>query len=64
MPKFRVEFDCENAAFGETDADRLAEAGRLLSNLAEKLTDWSQGYPQGNIRDANGNTVGHWTFSQ
>lgn len=64
MPKFRVEFDCDNAAFGETDLERLSEAARILATLAGKLACGTQGYPTGHVRDFNGNTVGHWTFSQ
>jgi hypothetical protein len=66
MSKFILEIDCDNAAFGESEADVASELGRILYQLALRFTDGSDG-PEirhnGRPMDANGNSVGSWTYS-
>lgn len=45
----------ENAAFGETEESRNQEAGRILRELGDKL---SNGVLPESLRDINGNKVG------
>lgn len=66
--KFNLSIDLENAAFsadieGDSNARNALEVSRILSQLANRLymeATISRGNI-GNLRDANGNTVGRWT---
>jgi hypothetical protein len=51
----RVEFDTDNAAFG--NGDLATEAARLLRDAAERI---EQGATTGALRDLNGNKVGYF----
>lgn len=51
---FRVEFHTDNAAF-----EHDSEVPRILTGIADKV---EQGQRSGQIRDANGNTVGWWRW--
>lgn len=53
---FKVEFSTGNAAFAD---DPDGEPARILREIAKKLAD---GARDGNIRDANGNTIGWWLY--
>lgn len=53
---FRLTFKTGNAAFQE-NGDPALEAARLLRVIADKL---DEGYTDGPIMDANGNSVGTW----
>lgn len=55
----RIEMD--NAAFGETEGERLAEAARILREAADELVQ--RGLVQRSLRDLNGNTTGSYHFS-
>ena len=54
--------DMDNAAFGETEEDRLAEAARILREVADNLVDRGVCDTRG-LRDLNGNSVGNYHFS-
>ena len=56
MARITVDFETGNAAF----EDPRAELTRILTGVADRLADG--GADTGTITDANGNTVGHWTF--
>jgi hypothetical protein len=55
--KLRIEIDCDNAAFGETDLDRGHALAVLLRELADDL-EGGEGVPRG-LLDVNGNTCGN-----
>lgn len=57
--KFKLEINCDNAAFGKTDEDRGVEVARLLSRASEQV---SCGCIMWQIHDANGNNVGGFDF--
>lgn len=59
--RLNVRFSMDNAAFGETDEDRLAEAARILRDMANRLE--ARGLGQFALQDLNGNTVGEYHFS-
>jgi len=59
--KFKVEIDVSNSAFGETDEERNSEIVRILKKVIMQLNsgcNWSLC-----LKDLNGNTVGHYKFS-
>lgn len=60
--RLRLEMKTTNAAFGDSFDDKAAEAARILRALADHLESMTQGYPMGNLRDANGNGVGSWSW--
>jgi hypothetical protein len=64
MARFTVEFDCDNAAFGDSPIERLDEVARILHALGDHLENIEQGYPLGSVRDVNGNVVGRWSLSE
>lgn len=56
--KFHVEFDCDNAAFGDPDSLEFgAEVSTVLHEVADRM---ESGYTFGLCRDSNGNTVGRF----
>lgn len=57
--RITVTLTCENAAFGETDAERFQAAGDILHELADTLAHCGASRGE-RIRlvDANGNTCG------
>lgn len=56
MATFSLEFNTDNAAFGDDDAEHGAEVARILRDIAARCED---GPPiVGVIRDVNGNRVG------
>lgn len=65
MPKFTLEFETGNAAFGETRGERREEIARILRTVADRLTrTYSTGDDCGPIRDANGNRVGSYQMPE
>ena len=54
--RFRLEMECENAAF----EDRGAEIARILRRLAKRIEDVGDAAAESAILDINGNTVGRW----
>lgn len=58
--KFKLEIECDNAAFGDGMAATNAEVSRILKSLAHSLI--IDGYGNGPLRDWNGNTVGSYKF--
>lgn len=57
--KFKLEIQCVNAAFGDSDEGRAEEVGRILAEAAKKVSD---GFTYIYLTDANGNTVGTCEF--
>ena len=55
----QIDFETDNAAFGEDDLIAALEAGRILQELASKVSPDGSGI----IRDINGNTIGRWSWS-
>ena len=59
MSKFTLEITTDNAAFGETEAERRDEIARVLRAVANRIDrSYRWGEPEGPIGDANGNLVG------
>lgn len=58
--RFTLTFDADNAAF-ETDPD--SAAADVLRRTANVVACRGTFDGEGNVRDANGNTVGRWTFT-
>lgn len=56
--KFKLEFDTDNAAF---DGFPEEEIGEILVVLADSVR-LASGATGGTIRDANGNSIGHWSW--
>ena len=57
--KFKVEFNCDNAAFDEDSMN--SEIARLLTEVADKTVN---GWMSGSIRDINGNGVGSFELEE
>jgi hypothetical protein len=57
--RFKLEFDCDNAAFGESPIERLDEVARILRSLGDHVG----GMPTGQVRDVNGNGIGFWVLA-
>lgn len=58
--KFKLEIDCDNAAFGDNMAMTFWELGRMLYALSKRIAE--TGEEEGKLRDKNGNTVGKYWF--
>lgn len=69
---FKLQFETDNAAFGETDCETFLEIQRLLGQLRGRIkkeaandcsgirtTRWMEV-----IRDMNGNTIGSFTYEK
>lgn len=54
---FRLEFETDNAAFD----DAAAEANHILQEIAGCLR---AGYPEGIVRDRNGNRIGTYELKE
>lgn len=54
MARFKLEFKTDNAAF--SDGWEI-EAARILREVADKV---ERGHTAANVRDYNGNTIGHF----
>ena len=67
---FKLTLKTENAAFCDSDfpdqdaAARGCEVARILREVAGKVEDGLPEGAGGNIRDANGNKVGEWTWKE
>ena len=65
---FKLEIDCENAAFVFPDEDyptlssASPELARILRQVADRLDQGCISNKPSNIRDVNGNVVGTFTF--
>lgn len=57
---FTLILRCENAAFGETDAECSCEVSRLLFEVSQDVVGFRE--KRGFLRDANGNKIGDWQF--
>ena len=58
---FRMEFNTDNAAFGENAFERRNETVRILENIVTKILCL---HTDGSILDHNGNVIGHWRFDE
>lgn len=62
---FHLTIETDNAAFGDTPDETGAEVARILADVARRL---KLGTPDpetfARIRDANGNHVGGWRFTE
>jgi hypothetical protein len=56
--RFVLEFSMDNAAFGENEIERNAEARRILKDVSGQLLAGDRG----GIRDVNGNRIGEWSI--
>ena len=56
--KLKIEFSTDNAAFSDDDLSAALEAGRILQELASKVSPDGSGI----IRDHNGNAIGSWRW--
>jgi hypothetical protein len=61
MATVRIEFETDNAAFGETSDDALEEMQRICARACEAIADRCT---TARLRDSNGNTVGKVTVSE
>ena len=68
-----IEFETENAAFGQTDSHKLREIAHVLHVTASKIDDRSEIWNDAGstltkmiepIRDSNGNTIGSLTYTK
>lgn len=57
---FSLEFKMDNAAFGDNEAEALAEAADILRKLADRVEGGSA-QDGGKVMDANGNSIGSWS---
>jgi len=58
--KFKMEFDCDNAAFIDSLGEQIAE---IVKRAADSIGENDDGDFQGGvIRDVNGNLVGEWSL--
>lgn len=56
--RFTLEIDCDNAAFGETDDERMPEIDRILGEVRERLNVYGlEQHTHFWVRDVNGNPV-------
>lgn len=58
--RFTLTIDCDNAAFGEDDADLFNEVAWIIRKQAEAM---DAGMQPNTLRDSNGNTVGSANFT-
>jgi hypothetical protein len=56
--KFKLEFDCDNAAFEDLEG----ELRWVLSNVTNDVSLPSAS--DGTVRDSNGNRIGEWRFTE
>ena len=69
---FKLEFETDNAAFGETDCETFQEIGWILRQLRARMTKEAANDCGGcratrwiePIRDTNGNTIGSFTYTE
>jgi hypothetical protein len=59
--KFRLEIQCVNAAFGDSDEGRAEEVGRILESTVRALRGGVVQYKI--LFDVNGNAVGTASFT-
>lgn len=60
--KFRVEIDCDNAAFAEFWSENV-EVARILKGVVSDLHRHEKLlFERHPLKDRNGNTVGYWEY--
>lgn len=69
MPTFRLQIQCDNAAFCSNDTDgdnepaaRGFEVARVLRQAASSVVDGLKPGQSGVLMDSNGNRVGSWAL--
>ena len=67
MAAITITFNVDNSAFRNLDEKynndgslNYGEVSNVLKEIANKV---DQGYDEGNVNDANGNTVGSWSIA-
>jgi len=60
--RFYVNFETDNAAFGESDDERDEEVARILDVIKDDLY-CTPNVPHG-VHDVNGNTIGTYGFKE
>ncbi len=55
---FKLEFETDNAAFGETPLEQRPEIIRILTDIVTRV---ARGDVDGTVRDVNGNRIGSWS---
>ena len=60
--RFTLTIDCDNAAFGDTKAERFRETAKILRDVAGRVG--REGYGEGRVLDVNGNAVGRFGFEE
>lgn len=58
--KLTIDMNLDNEAF-QDDFNGASEIGRILARIPQ---DVANGETEGNCRDVNGNTVGHWQITK
>ena len=63
MKTFKLDIECDNAAFGEDDYEARVEIARMLRELGDKLANGEIYRNSAQwLRDVNGNRVGTYKF--
>ena len=57
---FKLQFNLDNAAFGEDETTRAEEIRRILETVSEQV---QAGREEAAILDSNGNRVGTWRIT-
>jgi len=57
--KFVLEIKCVGEAFGKDEFSRNIEVSYILDNISRQIED---GKVFGNVKDTEGNTVGHYHY--
>jgi hypothetical protein len=63
--RFILQFDMDNAAFGDSKNDVREEAARVLASVQERFAD--SGFAidaEIPVRDTNGNKIGYWVVER
>lgn len=58
---FKLQFNLDNAAFGEDESTRAEEIRRILKTVSEQV---QAGRDEAAILDSNGNRVGAWRITR
>ncbi len=58
---FKMQFETDNAAFGDSDFEKRIQTARLLREAADELHGGARS--EGVLRDENGNTIGRWKLA-
>ena len=59
--QFRVEFDCDNASFGDRKPEQANEIMRVLMDIGTRVCN---GTLEAAVHDSNGNRIGRYWLAQ